>query len=69
MQKPKHKSMIINRILFCLAFVGFTTLSYAQMPNGLYGNEWIQYDQSYHKVKITEAGLYTISATVAINWY
>jgi hypothetical protein len=39
---------------------------YAQMWNGqdtLYGNEWIRYNQSYFRIKITEDGIYRLDYT------
>lgn len=47
----------------------FSIQSTAQFWNGIdsiYGNEWIQLDQSYFKIKIAENGIYNIdSATLA----
>ena len=38
------------------------------MNNGKYGNEWIDYDQTYIKVKVAEDGIYRLSAqTLAQN--
>ncbi len=62
MHKPKLKSMIIDRLILCLTLVGLINVSHAQMPNGLYGNEWIQYNQTYHRINISETGLYKINA-------
>ncbi|MEO1625645.1 MAG: C25 family cysteine peptidase, partial [Bacteroidota bacterium] len=33
----------------------------AQMTNGLYGNEWIDFDRSYFKVTLSEDGIYRIN--------
>lgn len=48
--------------LFIIIF-SFSISSSAQMVNGLdtlYGNEWIQYDQTYHKISVAEDGIYRI---------
>lgn len=47
--------------LFCISGLQ------AQMHNGNFGNEWINYNQSYYKMKITEDGLYRINAAVLQN--
>lgn len=49
---------LITTILTC-----FALYSYGQMGNGqdtLYGNEWINYEQSYFKIKIAEDGIYRL---------
>lgn len=51
----------LRTILFLLSL---PFLTHAQMPMGtdtLYGNEWIQFDQSYFKIPITEDGLYRMT--------
>lgn len=40
----------------------FTVTLSAQMHNGLLGNEWINYNQTYYKIKVTENGLHYITA-------
>ena len=35
--------------------------SFAQMNNGLFGNEWINYQQSYYKMKVTTDGIHRIT--------
>ena len=58
---------ITTLILFCL-FI--TVSSFSQMWNGvdtLYGNEWIEYDQSHYKIMIAEDGLYRISYQALID--
>lgn len=46
--------------LFMLAFLSAYS-SYAQMNDGLFGNEWINYQQSYYKMKVTQDGLYRVT--------
>ncbi|MEM8523652.1 MAG: C25 family cysteine peptidase [Bacteroidota bacterium] len=48
-------------LLWCMAL---SCASYAQMSingNTLYGNEWIDYNQSYYKIPIAEDGTYQLS--------
>lgn len=40
--------------IFCIVFIFFTL--YAQP----YGNEWINYSQSYYKIKVAQTGIYRI---------
>ena len=45
-------------------FLGFSSLSHAQMIEGsdtLYGNEWLNLQQSYHKIQISNDGIYRLS--------
>jgi hypothetical protein len=42
-------------LLFLMAFSAS-----AQMRNGLYGNEWINYSQSYYKIKVWTDGIHRI---------
>ena len=45
-------------LLFCCS------VAHAQMWNGvdsLYGNEWIDFDQSYYKIMVAEDGIYQIN--------
>lgn len=54
------RKLLTTLFLFSLPF-----LVRAQMLMGtdtLYGNEWIQYDQSYFKIPITEDGLYRLTS-------
>lgn len=54
------RKLLTTLFLFSLPF-----LVRAQMLMGadtLYGNEWIQYDQSYFKIPITEDGLYRMTS-------
>ncbi|MFT5169043.1 MAG: hypothetical protein ACI8P3_004290, partial [Saprospiraceae bacterium] len=55
---------MLKIISFTLVFtLSFSSLE-AQMWNGtdtLYGNEWIDYDQSYFKVLVAEDGMYRLS--------
>lgn len=32
-------------------------ISYSQMSNGNYGNEWINYQNTYYKFKVAEDGV------------
>lgn len=47
------------KISFLLFFIGICSVQ-AQMHNGNYGNEWINYSQTYFKVKVTQDGFYKI---------
>ena len=52
---------IIQALLF---FLLLPFLSYSQMWNGqdtLYGNEWINFEQTYFKIKVNKDGIYRIS--------
>ncbi len=48
-------------LLFLLVMFG--SLTYAQMNDGKFGNEWIDYSKTYYKFKISEDGIYRIPAT------
>ncbi len=49
-----------------LAFVLCINAGFAQMSNGNFGDEWINFDQSYFKIPVAEDGIYRISqATLA----
>ncbi len=50
-------------LLFTLSF----TASYAQMSDGNFGDEWINFDQSYFKMAIAEDGVYRISQSVLVQ--
>ena len=57
--KTKHVLLLVIVLLSAHA--------YAQMWNGqdtLYGNEWINYDQSYFKIPVAEDGIYRLSTEV-----
>lgn len=50
--------------ILTLAFTFFLSSVHAQMWNGvdtLYGNEWINYNQSYFKIKVAEDGMHRLS--------
>ena len=50
--------------LFLLIWGITSTALFAQMWNGndtLYGNEWIQYEQTYTKIPVAESGVYRLS--------
>lgn len=54
----------MRKLLTTLFLLSLPFLSIAQMLMGtdtLYGNEWIQFDQSYFKIPITEDGLYRMT--------
>ena len=57
------------KIYLLTAFVGclFATNAQAQNHDGLYGNEWINYNQTYLKLKVAEDGFYRISNTVPFS--
>ncbi|MEM9921325.1 MAG: C25 family cysteine peptidase, partial [Bacteroidota bacterium] len=57
------KQITIRRLTLWLIMVTLCLANKlnAQMSNGLYGNEWIQFDQSYYKVKVSEDGIYRIN--------
>jgi len=58
----------MEKINFSLLFFFILSSSFAQMNNGKYGNEWINYDQTYIKVKVAEDGIFRLSAqTLAQN--
>ena len=53
-----------------LALFVSPTFLQAQMWNGtdtLYGNEWINYDQSYFKIMVAEDGMYRIPQSALVN--
>ena len=51
-----------KRNLFYLMISLLFTCNYstAQMTNGMFGNEWINYSQTYYKFKISEDGIYRL---------
>lgn len=58
---------LLKTILSLWVMLTFTGLAHAQMLVGtdtLYGNEWINYDQSYFKIPVAKDGLYRIDAQV-----
>src|SRR5688500_12759629 len=52
----------------------FCSLLGGNVSAQLYGNEWINYSQSYYKIKITQEGIYRVdsiylrSAGVPVSW-
>ncbi len=50
-------------LFFTLSF----TASYAQMSDGNFGDEWINFDQSYFKVAVAEDGVYRISQSALVQ--
>ncbi len=61
----------MKRILFSLILIsGFSNVLYGQMQEGqdvLYGNEWIDYDRPYFKVKTGQDGIYRIPRAALLN--
>ncbi|HHB79682.1 MAG TPA: hypothetical protein ENK85_10665, partial [Saprospiraceae bacterium] len=56
----------MQKLLSLFVFVAFPYFLSAQMVVGvdtLYGNEWINYDQSYYKIPVAEDGLYRLTGT------
>ena len=56
---------MMKKSLTLLLVILFALNTHAQMANGtdtLYGNEWINYNQTYLKIKIAADGVYRISA-------
>jgi hypothetical protein len=56
----------MKKIISFAIFLAFTLSSFAQMvENGqtLYGNEWINYNQTYYKFKLTTNGMHRINQT------
>jgi hypothetical protein len=47
---------IVNILLFAILPISL----FAQMHNGNFGNEWINYNQNYYKIKVLEDGFYHI---------
>ena len=43
------------------------TSTFAQMVNGKFGNEWINFDQSYFKIMVAEDGVYRIPYQTMVN--
>ncbi|CAA6820713.1 MAG: Unknown protein [uncultured Aureispira sp.] len=51
-------------IAFVFLGLGFSSDIKAQGHDGLFGNEWIDYNKQYYKIKITQDGMYRINAAV-----
>jgi len=61
--RPHEERCGLRVALVALALLFLALPSEAQMWNGqdtLYGNEWINYDQTYYKIPVSEDGLYRI---------
>jgi len=54
----------VFRSSFVLFLIAWVVLAHAQMHDGKFGNEWIDYNQDYYKVKVWEDGMYRINASV-----
>jgi hypothetical protein len=50
----------MKKHLFVFGFIILSLLSF-DSKGQTYGNEWIHYDQSYYKIKITRTGIYKIT--------
>ena len=56
--------MLRTLLLTLVTVFAAHSIVFAQMWNGtdtLYGNEWIDYNQSYYKVLVAEDGIYRLS--------
>jgi len=53
----------LKRLLFLLLIFIFSTNGYSQSN----GNEWIDYTQSYYRIKVVEDGIYRINKQVLVN--
>ena len=61
--QTKNRIMMKRFFSISIVFFYFSTLSFAQMWNGidtLFGNEWIDYDQQYFKMLVAEDGIYRV---------
>ncbi|MCH2021702.1 MAG: C25 family cysteine peptidase [Saprospiraceae bacterium] len=61
----RHFIKISYFVVLCLLL---STVSLAQMHNGQYGNEWINHNQEYYKIKIIDDGFYTIDRQTLENY-
>ena len=50
-----------------LAFVLCINAGFAQMPDGNFGDEWINFNQSYFKIPVAEDGVYRISQSALVQ--
>ncbi|MGK0308288.1 MAG: hypothetical protein ACI8RP_001247, partial [Urechidicola sp.] len=61
----------MNKIITLItSFIFLFSSASAQMWNGvdtLYGNEWIEYDQSYYKIMVAEDGLYRVGYQTLVD--
>ncbi len=60
-----QKTLLLSLLAFLLSLP-----LYSQMWNGqdtLYGNEWVNYDQSYFKIKVAQDGIYRLPYETLIN--
>ncbi len=53
--------MLFNRYLFYLTFLFSLTFKVSHAQTARYGNEWINYDQPYFKIPITEKGIFRVT--------
>ena len=57
-------------ITLITSFLFLSSCMSAQMWNGvdtLYGNEWIEYDQSHFKIMVAEDGLYRVGYQTLVD--
>ena len=52
--------MKANLFYLMISLLFTCNYSTAQMTNGMFGNEWINYSQTYYKFKISEDGIYRL---------
>lgn len=50
----------LKAILYTVFFATLSTSLFAQMHDGTFGNEWIDYSKNYYKIKVLEDGFYHI---------
>jgi hypothetical protein len=58
------------RLLLIIASIAFVQNIFGQMidgTNSYYGNEWINYNQTYYKIKIVSDGIYKISQSTLMS--
>lgn len=57
----------MKRTLLNIICVLWASLLWAQMHNGRFGNEWIDYNQSYYKMQVWNDGVYRIPRQTLVN--
>ncbi len=53
----------MKRLFFTILLQSLTSFLFAQ----IYGNEWIQYDQTYFKIPVSKNGIHRISYNTLIS--
>ncbi len=61
---PKRTKKYFVLLVF---FLGITMTIKAQMHNGKFGNEWINYTQEYYKIKVNQDGMYRLGSAALQN--